>query len=109
MPSSRLLKLFTGCLYQTGAAHPLIYMFPTLRWMMDTPLETPSQDPVVQRIVNHLTAAQVGLLTAADGQAKNTTLLEGHQFVWQALKVLSRAAKAESASDQKIRAPHVSS
>jgi hypothetical protein len=76
---------------------------------MDTPLETPVHDPVVQRIVDHLTAAQVGLLTAADSQAKNTTLLEAHEFVWQALNVLSRAAAAESASGKKVQDPRVSS
>jgi hypothetical protein len=30
---------------------------------MGTPLETPAPDPMVQRIVDHLSAAQVGLLT----------------------------------------------
>jgi hypothetical protein len=75
---------------------------------MDTPLETPVHDPVVQRIVDHLTAAQVGLLTAADNRAKNATLLEAHEFVWQALKVLSRAATAERGSGQKTKAPSVS-
>jgi hypothetical protein len=64
---------------------------------MDTPLETPV-DLLVQRIVDHPTAAQVGLLTAADSQAKNATPLEAHEFVWQALTALSRGAPAESES-----------
>jgi hypothetical protein len=76
---------------------------------MDTPLETPVHNPLVQRIVDHLTAAQVGLLTAADSQAKNTTLLEAHKFVWEALNVLSRATVAESASGKKVQEPCVSS
>jgi hypothetical protein len=63
---------------------------------MDTPLETPAPDPMMQRIVDHLTAAQVGLLTTADSQADNVTLLEAHVFVWQALTVLSRPAKGGS-------------
>jgi hypothetical protein len=65
---------------------------------MDTPLETPARDPVLQRIADHLAAAQVGLLTAADSQPNAATLLEAHDFVWQALTVLSRAAVADSGS-----------
>jgi hypothetical protein len=74
---------------------------------MDTPLETPVPDPMVQRIVDHLRAAQVGLLTAADSQANNATLLEAHEFVWQALTVLSRVATADSGSDKKVEATGV--
>jgi hypothetical protein len=59
---------------------------------MDTPLETPAPDPMVQRIVDHLRAAQVGLLTAADSQANNAILLEAHASVWQALTALSGVA-----------------
>jgi hypothetical protein len=76
---------------------------------MDTPLETPVHNPMVQRIVDHLTAAQVGLLTAADSQANNATLLEAHELVWQALRVLSSAAVAESGSGRKIQASRVTS
>jgi hypothetical protein len=63
---------------------------------MDTPLETPACDPVLQRIADHLAAAQVGLLTAADSQPNAAKLLEAHDFVWQALTVLSRADVAYS-------------
>jgi len=63
---------------------------------VDTPLETPARDPVLQRIADHLAAAQVGLLTAADSQPNAAKLLEAHDFVWQALTVLSRADVADS-------------
>jgi hypothetical protein len=63
---------------------------------MDAPRETPVHDPMLQRIVDHLTAAQVGLLTAADSQSNSATLLEAHEFVWQALTVMSRADAAKS-------------
>jgi hypothetical protein len=71
---------------------------------MDTSLETPVHDPVLQRIVDHLAAAQVGLLTAADSQDDGATLLEAHEFVWQALTALSRAALAKSGSGKKVEA-----
>jgi hypothetical protein len=73
---------------------------------MDTPLETPAPDPMVQRIVDHLRAAQVGLLTAADSQANNAILLEAHAFVWQALTALSGVAGG-SGSGGKAEATHV--
>ena len=76
---------------------------------MDTPLETPVHDPVLQRIVDHLAAAQVGLLTAADSLGNSATLLEAHEFVWQALTVLSRVAAAESASGKKVEATRTTS
>ena len=85
-------EIFADCLYQRGYRVPLSYVFPTPRWIMDTPLETPVHDPVLQRIVDHLAAAQVGLLTAADSQENGAALLEAHEFVWQALTVLSKAA-----------------
>jgi hypothetical protein len=71
---------------------------------MGTPLETPAPDPMVQRIVDHLSAAQVGLLTAADSQANNATLLEAQAFVLQALTVLSRVAAADRGSGKKVEA-----
>src|ERR1700728_700564 len=94
----RLPKLFADGLYQRGHRVPLSYVFPTLRWIMDTPLETPVHDPVLQRIADHLAAAQVGLLTAADSQENSVTLLEAHEFVWQALTVLSRATQIQDRS-----------
>jgi hypothetical protein len=75
---------------------------------MDTPLETPVHDPVLRRIVDHLAAAQVGLLTAADSQDNSASLLEAHEFVWQALTVLSRAA-AKSRPGEKVEATRVTS
>jgi hypothetical protein len=63
--------------------------------------QSPSPDPVVRRVVDHLKAAQVGLLTAADSQANNATLLEAQAFVFQAISVLSRLATTESASGSK--------
>jgi hypothetical protein len=74
---------------------------------MDTPLETPAPDPMVQRIVDHLRAAQVGLLTAADSQANNATLLEAHALVREALSVLSRIAATDSSSGSKGEAVRV--
>jgi hypothetical protein len=71
---------------------------------MGTPLETPAPDPMVQRIVDHLRAAQVGLLTAADSQADNATLLEAQASVLQALTVLSRVAAVDSGSGKKVEA-----
>jgi hypothetical protein len=71
---------------------------------MDTSLETPAPDPMVQRIVDHLRAAQVGLLTAADSQAENAILLEAHVSVSQALTVLSRVAAVDSGSVKKVEA-----
>jgi len=59
---------------------------------------------MVQRIVDHLRAAQVGFLTAADSQANNATLLEANAFVWQALTALSRVAAAGSGSGRKVEA-----
>jgi hypothetical protein len=102
-------KLFADCLYQKGHRVPLSYVFPTLRWITDTPLETPVHDPMVQRIVDHLAAAQVGLLTAADSQENSAMLLEAHEFVWQALTVLSRAAAAKSGPDQEVEGTRVTS
>jgi len=72
---------------------------------MDTSLETPVHDPVLQRIVDHLAAAQVGLLTAADSQDDGATLLEAHEFVWQALTVLSRPAVAKVGRARKLKRP----
>jgi hypothetical protein len=74
---------------------------------MDTPGETPVPDPMVERIVDHLRAAQVGLLTAADGQSNNATLLEAYVLVWQALTVLSSPAAADSRSAKKVEATGV--
>jgi hypothetical protein len=76
---------------------------------MDTPLETPVHDPMMQRIVDHLTAAQVGLLTAAESQFNNAGLLEAHGFVWQALTVLSRAAAVRSTTPKEVEATRVTS
>lgn len=78
---------------------------------MDTPVETPFHDPVLQRIVDHLAAAQVGLLTAADSQDNDAsaTLREAHGFVSRALTVLSRAAVVKGGSDKKIEATCVTS
>jgi hypothetical protein len=59
----------------------------------------PIHDPVLQPIVDHLGAAQVGLLTAADSQGNSATLLEAHEFVWQTLTVVSRAATAKSGKE----------
>jgi hypothetical protein len=36
---------------------------------MHAPRQSPSPEPNVQRVVDHLTAAQVGLLTAAEMHA----------------------------------------
>ena len=103
----RLPKLFADGLYQRGHRVPLSYVFPTLRWIMDTPLETPVHDPVLQRIADHLAAAQVGLLTAADSQENSATLLEAHVFVSQALTVLSRAAAKDTGAGRKVEASRV--
>jgi hypothetical protein len=62
---------------------------------------------MVERILDHLRAAQVGLLTAADSQTDNATLLEAHAFVWQALTVLSRPAAADDGSGKKVEATGV--
>jgi hypothetical protein len=82
-------------------------MLPTLMRTMDTPLEMPAPEPMVQRIVDHLRAAQVGLLTAADSPANNARLLEANAFVWQALTALSRVAAAGSGSGRKVEATRV--
>jgi hypothetical protein len=74
---------------------------------MDTLLEIPAPDPMAQRIVDHLRAAQVGLLTAADNQVNNATLLEAHVFVSQALTVLSRAAAKDTGAGRKVEASRV--
>ncbi len=68
---------------------------------MSAPRRNPTPDPMVQRIADHLRAAQVGLLTAADSQVNNATLLEAHSFVFQALSVLSRIAPADSQPTRK--------
>jgi hypothetical protein len=62
---------------------------------------------MLQRIVDHLRAAQVGLLTAADSQANNATLLEANAFVCQALTVMSKVADADSGSSKKVEAARV--
>jgi len=61
-------------------------------------------DPRVQGVVDHLRAAEDGLLTAADKQANKARLLEVHAFVWYALKLLSIAATADSGhpADKKV-------
>jgi hypothetical protein len=74
---------------------------------MNAPLEIPAPDPMVRRIVDHLRAAQVGLLTAADSRANNATLLEAHAAVWQALTALSRVAAGGSGSGGKAEATRV--
>jgi hypothetical protein len=74
---------------------------------MNAPLEIPATDPMVQRIVDHLRAAQVGLLTAADSQANNAILLEAHASVWQALTALSGVAAADSGAGKKAEATRV--
>ena len=76
---------------------------------MDTPLETPVHDPVLQRVADHLVAAQVGLLTAADSQVNSATLLEAHKFVRQALTVLSRAAPQKVRRVRKLKRPRLTS
>jgi hypothetical protein len=74
---------------------------------MKAPRQRPSPEPIVPRVMDHLRAAQVGLLTAADSQANNATLLEAHAFVFQAISVLSRVATTDSASGSKRQAVHV--
>jgi hypothetical protein len=59
---------------------------------------------MVQRIVDHLRAAQVGLLTAADSQAENAILLEAHVSVSQALTALSKVAAVDSGSSKQVDA-----
>jgi len=71
---------------------------------MNAPLRSRAPDPMVQRIADHLRAAQVGLLTAADSQANNGTLLQAHAFVFQALAVLLRIAPADSRPTRKAEA-----
>jgi hypothetical protein len=63
---------------------------------------------MVERILDHLRAAQVGLLTVADGQSNNATLLEAYVLVWQAVTLLSSTAAEDSRSGKKVEATGVS-
>jgi hypothetical protein len=74
---------------------------------MGAPRQSPSPDPIGQRNVDHLRAAQVGLLTSADSQANHATPLEAQAFVFQAISVLSRVAAADSPSGSKVEAARV--
>jgi hypothetical protein len=74
---------------------------------MNAQRQSPSPDQIVHRVVDHLRAAQVGLLTAADSQANNATLLEAHALVREALSVLSRIAATDSSSGSKGEAVRV--
>jgi hypothetical protein len=56
----------------------------------------PSPDPMMQRIVDHLMAAQVGLMYAADNDPSNVPLLEAQSFLWHALCTLTRITPTEN-------------
>lgn len=66
-----------------------------------------SPDPMVQRIVDHLMAAQVALLTAGGDDPNNTVLAEAQSFVWKAICTLTRITPLENLSSPSDQPPHL--
>jgi hypothetical protein len=74
---------------------------------MNVSQQSASTDLLVERVMDHLGAAHVGLLTAADSQVDNAGLLEAQAFVSHAISVLCRVGVRESVADSKADAIRV--